>query len=1056
MERVLSQLHIPLRPVAEAPPPPPPPPSPNEEASVPTAAAAAAAGRGAKRTAGGRSLSASSKHLRRMLKQQLPQQLQLQNFDHSFVGGAFFADVDTTAAPEPAGAGPSPARTTVSPLSDLCTALPHLQGWGSDAPSSSSSSPAETGPAAHAWLDPVFTEMINRLPAPRFLDVFTSAETAVALLQCGRCHLPLLTASFEELLLQEAGTYAPPAGGSPVAWPPCARGDDCIAQQVAIGGEPSPVPRLTQLIFPDELQYQHGGALVVPPRPCVLCHRHAACDMLVKLRHSPGVTAAPGALFQAYRNPIDEEDGYRSDVCLLPLPHTWHGFLHAVVRLQIGQLRWRRGVLGRWYIDQEPLRFRPRDYDSPALPQPLPAESLRHFQRRSDAWVSLSAVFPVQRARCLAWLLDVPAASLRECEAQCLPHPPVPPADWLLAHTDRCDDAYLRSLARDAVLLGHATQSLALRLVHCEDTMPDASEAIMASAMWTPLGSPDRGGARQSAWQTQLVRLLSKAAPRPCLTRRFRSVCLRELAQHPQLDAVVREWTLVSLLGNMRHVLNGRSDETPCALRVRQWLYDQLLPPAAPGWASFKAHLLHLLPFILRDITLSCARRLVALGECAPYYLTRQLAFSCVHITMRQLRQVVHHTIATEGRWPTPEETASIEAHGHSSLLAIARRRPRPTALHLVRQLTRAYRPLPEDPAVVEGGRLRQVVREWALASAGRTALDLHLDVLQWLRRIVADEHGALLALCRAVHAYETHGTTARELQDALRALGDRNPEALELLALWCTTHSGAEARRLAVFPLSRDYLDAQTEAVRTRFALHPERPLLESCVTVHVCGDCGTLFDGIWGWTAEGEPRYDAHRGMRIHLNQDVASCDRCVAGGRPGVVRPVSLLGQALLCSRGLVVLCPQIGCAVPMVYTPRCRFNGRGVACSLCTTLWNTERGLTPATTPTEELRRWKWTKVCCVCQRRIAFPLDEPILFPTYLALCQRHTPADNWRGVWQESGPPPGATATEVQRFLAIHCRRIRIWKDERAAPAQRRRIQQARRRTQTRRSFTQN
>lgn len=134
---------------------------------------------------------------------------------------------------------------------------------------------------------------VAALPLPEFSHECARGLTrsqVVDMLRERRAVLPLLTASFESLLLAEAGEFPVDTDGRYITrvFPACMKGAECIASRIPCLEleESKPVPLvLTSLMYPAE--YEHFIKTGVPPserRCCILCYRAALQSLVLALR----------------------------------------------------------------------------------------------------------------------------------------------------------------------------------------------------------------------------------------------------------------------------------------------------------------------------------------------------------------------------------------------------------------------------------------------------------------------------------------------------------------------------------------------------------------------------------------------------------------------------------------------------------------------------------------------------------------------------------------------------------------------------------------------------
>jgi len=227
-------------------------------------------------------------------------------------------------------------------------------------------------------LDRTFQAYLKDLQSPwGALDPLEQMRTPVA-----RPRQECVSAAHESQLLVQAGAFR--LQDRSLQLPPCVHGDRCQGRLAAIPGMQF-VPggrgmvlcqRLTDMEWLKLLQ--DGVLHRVPPRPCVLCYRRAAAQVVVyaEANHAMlSVHVKPEAL--RYTASVNGPGAYDSRACLLPSQYPHAGVLHfPVVGSTILKLKVVRDARGNWRVDQSALLWRD---PFASIPEPRPGETVADF-----------------------------------------------------------------------------------------------------------------------------------------------------------------------------------------------------------------------------------------------------------------------------------------------------------------------------------------------------------------------------------------------------------------------------------------------------------------------------------------------------------------------------------------------------------------------------------------------------------------------------------------------------------------------------------------------------
>jgi len=199
-------------------------------------------------------------------------------------------------------------------------------------PAMSSEEKHDDRPLRPSWLNLALCSAILRLPQPTFcVERYQRAlqpDECRSMLMSRRLNLPVQTSDVENILLAEAGVWRFGAHGV-FDFPACVFGDKCVGKTDRIPGLPDGGVVLTSVMYEHELNNMIVNH--VRPnerRPCVLCCRKALQDMALTLLHNHGtVSVSRRAVYQIYRNLVDEPGGYQRCYVRFPPEGRWAGFL---------------------------------------------------------------------------------------------------------------------------------------------------------------------------------------------------------------------------------------------------------------------------------------------------------------------------------------------------------------------------------------------------------------------------------------------------------------------------------------------------------------------------------------------------------------------------------------------------------------------------------------------------------------------------------------------------------------------------------------------------------
>lgn len=216
---------------------------------------------------------------------------------------------------------------------------------------------------------------------------------------------------------------------------------------------------------------------------------------------------------------------------------------------------------------------------------------------------------------------------------------------------------------------------------------------------------------------------------------------------------------------------------------------------------------------------------------------------------------------------------------------------------------------------------------------------DVLKDFLPWLvhfgvSRAVIDY---TLSLNVAVGVDEV--LSDEKLRKRLLYLREHQPHAYNLIQVVTRIISDRQRiKTLSTLPLH--YWRNQVEAIQGRFGVVGTDCLLESMIYFVYCEVCGTVYSLLRDFHSVYKQSYTyGYRDAVVDYQTDDIYCKNNksnhmgVCASAP--LTYVLLLGQVIQYQNKTILLCPQLGCGMPMVLDPAyCAFNDRGVACCDCT--------------------------------------------------------------------------------------------------------------------------
>ena len=218
----------------------------------------------------------------------------------------------------------------------------------------------------------------------------------------------------------------------------------------------------------------------------------------------------------------------------------------------------------------------------------------------------------------------------------------------------------------------------------------------------------------------------------------------------------------------------------------------------------------------------------------------------------------------------------------------------------------------------------------------------------------------------------------------------------------------------LSVLPVH--YWWNQLSAVRERLGLSDSNPyLLDHMLSFVYCHVCEKVYSLVRNPHLVYKQGYQyGLRDACLDYETDVLYCSNRTRRGHGGAcgekpLKFVSLLGQVIRFNHQTILMCPQSGCGMPMVYDPAYSlFNDRGVACVDCTVRLRTQRYTERWANLLEEHTSKELYEVsyliqegdereCDLCTTPMATPA-QMYWYPCNVIVCRKHPNATFKRAI----------------------------------------------------------
>jgi hypothetical protein len=242
------------------------------------------------------------------------------------------------------------------------------------------------------WQIVKFEQVNTELPIYYLKDQSDSQFTDKQLndmLRRKQVSLPLLTAEYENEMLQEAGYFYHPLFDRPYNFPACRAGTNCVASRKRFRSQPKDKPIIMMSLM-YENEYRAFIEQETPPpsiRWCILCLRERLVEFMTHVRTLKSSNQMLGEnspayfrfhlpreiLFQMHRNSFDCEGGYYGKYMLRAESN--EAIIEPICRLNksVCEMKQNKST-GRWYYDTTPTHWKP-----PILPIPRCGDNIKNF-----------------------------------------------------------------------------------------------------------------------------------------------------------------------------------------------------------------------------------------------------------------------------------------------------------------------------------------------------------------------------------------------------------------------------------------------------------------------------------------------------------------------------------------------------------------------------------------------------------------------------------------------------------------------------------------------------
>jgi hypothetical protein len=739
----------------------------------------------------------------------------------------------------------------------------------------------EEDPVEHLS-DPVsqlLKDHVAQLPKPVTLSAQGDDHLLAQQLKTRQKVLPLMTASLESELLQQAGLWPNPLRyGELTEYPRCMNLERCVATLFPLRGAPPQGLILMSFMYEHEMEvFRHSGTAPMEPRPCVLCCRKHVASFILSLR--PNMKRVDevdgGFVCQVVRNLVDCEGGYSSVHTFQPALDRWEGLVSPVVGFNTFCLRVVSDPAqgGRLRVDQSALIWR--------KPPPLRARvgetvqdfRLRVAQQAGRCSRGISEVQEAQNARQLHEVFELSQTVLRVTQAyqlsgQRLDSLPLSEQKWM---------------AWAARTVGLQNQNLSPELTRYWDLLshPPCLALVLACCFWC-----DTRNTKEIR-----VRLLSKVIPQPCQTRRFsvlidsifgvtkrkkKGTAAQRKAKQKATDEVEVK-TSRALPAAQRKLME---DVTLC----RQWLMLSvlgLMPAvgvrARPSFRQTVAVLKHcerdhfhqfeetlvkvpyLCIFAVREylchVVETCPQVQESLGLLFDWH-------GMARIT-RQTMDTVRGVLSAREKAGAPLDDESrvrmfFEALGspgvdaecsaaHSLVLSIGYQRQRPKLMRILHTCIRGRKGkfTPETEADAKPPDLGlpleklKFMEEW-LSRLNPAHHSLELDVWPYLGGLGVPR-AAVVRATQICNRHDEERMGKRALRTALSDFCEAFPQSMYALQALCCLWNQRDHPRS--YELPHHYRVNQAKALRERFNLPEGSPLPRHRVVLYYCKVCNNIY---------------------------------------------------------------------------------------------------------------------------------------------------------------------------------------------------------------------
>jgi hypothetical protein len=197
-------------------------------------------------------------------------------------------------------------------------------------------------------------------------------------------------------------------------------------------------------------------------------------------------------------------------------------------------------------------------------------------------------------------------------------------------------------------------------------------------------------------------------------------------------------------------------------------------------------------------------------------------------------------------------------------------------------------------------------------------------------------------------------------------------------------------------------YYANQINAIQGRFGIIGSNCILDSMIYFVYCKVCGAIYSLLRDFHTVYKQNYSyGYRDAVVDYDTDEIYCNRSgsnhIGKCAEEPLTHVFLLGQVIQYQNKTILLCPQVGCGMPMVLdSAYCLFNERGVACCDCTRSLHAERyNKREVDLMDKFVADTNVSVTCAMCSVSLLLP-SQMYWYPFNIILCKNHSSVSSVR------------------------------------------------------------